>query len=72
LLSPDHLDVIERQRRRSVTRRAALGAEREALDGCGAGAIGWRVRAGARAYFGPRPGWFRVGDMMVDGVIPLG
>ena len=31
------------------------------------------VRAGARAYFGPRPGvGSRVGDMMVDGVIPLG
>ena len=33
----------------------------------------WDVRAGARAYFGPRPGvGSRAGDMMFDGVIPLG
>jgi hypothetical protein len=33
----------------------------------------WDVRAGARAYFGPRRGvGSRVGDMMFDGVIPLG
>jgi hypothetical protein len=29
-----------------------------------------RVRAGARAYLGPRPAVRRAGDMMVDGVIP--
>ena len=33
----------------------------------------WDVRAGARAYFGPRRGvGSRVGDVMFDGVIPLG
>ena len=30
------------------------------------------VRAGARAYFGPRPAVRLVGDVMFDGVIPLG
>ena len=38
-------------------------------------AVGARdvVRAGAQPYLGPRSeGCFRVGDMMVDGVIPLG
>jgi hypothetical protein len=51
-----HLVAIERQRWRSVTRRAARRAEREALDGRRAGAMCRCVRAGARAYFGPRPG----------------
>ena len=38
-----------------------------ALDGAGG------VRAGAQPYFGPRPsGWLRAGDIMCDGVIPLG
>jgi len=38
------------------------------------GLVGARgvVRAGAQPYLGPRSGWFRVGDMMVDGVIPRG
>ena len=40
------------------------------------GAVGARgvVRAGAQHYhiWVRDPGWFRVGDMMVDGVIPLG
>jgi hypothetical protein len=70
--SATHLVLIERQRRRSVTRRAAPRAEREALDRRRAGAICCRVCAGARAYFGPRPGWLLAGDMMVDWVIPLG
>jgi hypothetical protein len=45
------------------------------VRGC-VGAVGvgcFVVRAGARAYFGPRPGvGSRAGDMMFDGVIPLG
>jgi hypothetical protein len=59
-----HLVVIERQRRRSVARRAARRAEREALDMRRAGATCGCVRAGARAYFGPRPGlvWGRRHD----------
>jgi hypothetical protein len=45
------------------------------VRGCvGAVGVGFVVvRAGARAYFGPRPGvGSRAGDMMFDGVIPLG
>ena len=64
---PDHLVVILRQWRRSVTRRAARRAERGALDRRRVGAT-WCVRAGAHAYLGPRLGLgYRVGDMMVMG-----
>jgi hypothetical protein len=52
---PERLVAIERQRRCSVTRRAARRAERGALDRRRAGATGGCVRAGAHAYLGPRP-----------------
>jgi len=66
---PRTLVVIKRQWWRSVTRRAARRAEREALDRRRAGATCWAVRAGAHAYLGPRPGGVgcRAGDMMVMG-----
>ena len=42
-------------------------------DAPGGGGVGWCVCARAPSRISVRdPGWFRGGEMMVDGVIPLG
>ena len=70
--------------RRKASARSDSHEQTRLLVVCGdvkEGVVGWGVsalerrclRAGARAYFGPRPGvGSRAGDMMFDGVIPLG
>jgi hypothetical protein len=60
------------------SRRQALGLGlKGGLLGAAGGAcarlVVWVVCARAPSLISVRgPGWFRVGDMMVDGVIPLG
>ena len=68
---PNLVAGCERQRQRPVTRRAgACGPSAKRLTGAVLALWAGSVRAGARAYLGPRPAMRRAGDMMVAGVIP--